>query len=154
MTLSAVAGAIANVISTRSTLVRTAIDPPPPVIQPSDLPCCYILTSDAQDGEGNDSQYRDSQYDLERRIFLVRVAVIQSGMGTPHIRESTVRPILDEVKGLLRGAPTLLDCPWVSKALVRGDSGIARLPDWDGDYIGFDVELIVWTYHSINYLEV
>lgn len=124
--------------------IRRAFDPPPPKLDSGDLPALWIFTDRSSIDAETDGIVNTS------RTFRIQVAVLTLSEGDPYTRETRCRPLLDLVSSKFQGTPTLRNLPFVRPmgASVLSDSGIVILPEFGGQFIGFEVRLQVQ--HFVN----
>lgn len=145
-TLETVPPAIA-VIARTVEGIATAKDPPPEAMETAILPCVYTLTGEAEDFPP------DSPEDVywETRTYRVQCAVLPRNQATPQTRELRIRPLIRLLKSALVSRPSLGNVRYVTRARVRGDSGPAILPEWDGKYLGFEIRIEVTSVVAVCY---
>jgi hypothetical protein len=114
-------------------------DPPPPTWDTAALPGHYILTGGADDTPMGD----DGGVVEESRIVRVQVPVVPLGQATPYERETRSRALLDALKQQYRIMCRSARITGVRSMRVLGDSGVVVLPEYDGQYIGFEIRLEV-----------
>lgn len=113
-------------------------DPPPPGWDTLSLPGQYVLT-----GAGSDSNGGDDGGDVyETRTYRVQVPVMPLGEGrNARERELRIRPILTEVKQRLRVVSRKARLTSVVRLRVTGDSGPVILNEYDGQFVGFEIQI-------------
>ncbi len=121
--------------------IKTAYDPPPASIPSGALPALYAFTGNAP----HDETAAGPNHVLVRRIYRVQVAALPIAQGQPSTRETTIRPLLQNVIEHFRKYPHLGKTARVRLARIVSDSGIVILPEWGGSYIGFEIRLEVQT---------
>jgi hypothetical protein len=122
------------------TPLRKSVDPPPENLDTAQLPCLWAFTGE---GEYDFNQISAENVISLRRIWRIQVACLTTAEGTPFTRETRVRPILTKTRDHFAGYPTLNGAIGVRNALITGDSGVAILPEYEGRFIGFQIDLTV-----------
>lgn len=138
-TIEDVAAALARVGGEVSG-ITAAVDPPPTALSPARLPLLYVLTGSAEDDAGQENSASGLNY--EKRTYRVRVAVTGVGQATANVRETRCRPLLGNLKAQYR-TQSGLGLKFVQKVAVTGDTGVGILPDYDEQYVGFEVQVTV-----------
>jgi hypothetical protein len=149
MTIATVCAAIAALgnANTGTLGITAAEDPPPATLDTAKLPLLYTFTGPAQYTDLGDD------FVIETRDYRVQVAVLPFGEASPQLREARVRPILVAVRTLYFSYPALGGVVGVQSALPLGDSGVVILPEWGGNYIGFELRLQVIEYAPRSFAE-
>ena len=114
--------------------IKSAIDPPPASIVTAQLPLLYVFTGEATYEWGDD-------HGVETRTYRIQVAVLPRNQATPQTREKRIRPLIAVVRDAVAARPQLGEVDGVLDAQVAGDSGPALLPEWDMQYLGFEVRV-------------
>jgi len=152
MTIALVCAAIKNVTSgltsvtsetVPTTLTVTAYDPPPLPMPNLVFPAVYTLTGGAQDETNADE-------DVETREYEVHCAIGPTTQTTLTIREYYIRALIPALKARLMkyegfGVAGVLD------VRITGDSGNTVLPEHDGVYVGFIIDLTITELISRTY---
>jgi len=146
MTLQAVITALVNAgdgqsiaVAGYDTYTIHGYDPPPPKWDTYEIPGLYVLTGASTDVPQGD----DGADVLENRAFHIQVPFMPVGASTPYSREVIGRPILDAMKLVYRDFARNGLVTGVFQMRVVNDSGIAILTEYDGQFIGFDIEMLV-----------
>lgn len=138
MSLTTVPPAIVDIVKTANGIYDGS-DPPPPKIDSAQLPFVYCLT---RDGEYNWTQ-GGTFIGEEIREFAIQVAVLPTSLGSPDEREPRCRVLIDAVRDVLAGYPSLGGTAGVIDTTVMGATGPAILPEFGGKFIGFEMRLSV-----------
>lgn len=124
------------------TYTLKAFDPPPPKLDTPELPALYVLSGNADDGTILGAQTID-----ELRTYRVQVAILTLGEGSAYNRETFCRPWIAKIKNLFHSHPglraPLSPTLFVHNSRVLSDTGVVVLPEFDGQFIGFEMRLQV-----------
>lgn len=113
-----------------------ASDPPPDKLDTAQLPAAWVFTGPAVD------EWSGHTLGQVTRQYAVQVAVLPVGQSTPGQREQRTRPFVEAVRARLAANPQLGGgVPWLLRASITGDSGLVLLPEFGGNYIGFELRL-------------
>lgn len=134
-----ICGKIVTTLGAAVSGIKRAFDPPPPKLDSADLPALWCFTGAAV----NDDEELGEDLILTRRSFRVQVAIIATGQGNPATREQLCRPLIEAVREKYYTTSSLRNLAWIQDVRVLGDSGIVVLPEYGGQFIGFEVRLEV-----------
>lgn len=119
--------------------IKKVYDPGPPNLVSDDLVCTWVYTDPAQYLDFDDDENQIQTV----RLFRIQTACLTIAQGDPYSRESTVRPLIDTMVRKFQGYSTLNNLPYVRSHRVVSDSGVVILPEYGGQFIGFEVRLSV-----------
>jgi hypothetical protein len=151
MSVKSVAEAIVALANTHKAALGLIIakDPPPPALDTASLPALYVWTGPAQ----YSASQLGADFTLETRLYRVQVAVAPEGEASPELLETRARPILTAVRDLYLGWPQLNRTTWIQSSAPISDSGVIILPEYGGNFVGFELRLQVAEHIKINYHE-
>jgi hypothetical protein len=151
--IGSVTGALKSILAGQTLTIGNAafrlnpFDPPPPKLDTADLVAAYTFTGSAS--YDYDSPGRG--HVRETRIYRVQFAVLTVAEATPELREVRVRPWLDLARARLSSYPTLNRLRYVERARPLRDTGVVILPEYGGNYLGFELQLSVTMDLPIEY---
>lgn len=128
--------------------ITTAEDPPPASMDTIKLPCLCVFTGRSQDDEGALGNYAT----LERRTYIVVVAIAPQAQGLDGESEETARTLIPTVKAHYRNRQSLESVTNVQSVRVTGDSGTILLRQYP-KHIGFEVYLEVAEYVTKSFVD-
>ena len=138
ITIDDVSKRIVQIAGTVAGIKRT-YDPAPPNMLSDDLVCSWVFTDPAQYLDFED----DENVIQTVRIFRIQTACLTIAQGDPYNRETIVRPLIDTMVRKFQGYSTLNNLSFVRSHRVVSDSGVVILPEYGGQFIGFEVRLSV-----------
>lgn len=128
-----------TVVANLVTYTLHPVDPPPPNWDTAALPGHYILTGGADD----ESMGGDGEVTQETRVLRIQIPVVPVGQATAHERETRSRAMLDTIKQRYRVVCRTARIAGVRSMRVMGDSGVVVLPEYDSQFVGFEIRLEV-----------
>jgi hypothetical protein len=114
-------------------------NPAPPKLDTAQLPAQFTFTGSA----AYDFSTPGRERVRETRIYRVQFAVITVAEATPELREARVGPWLNLARERLTAYPTLNRLRFVESARPLRDTGIVILPEYQQQYIGFEIQVSV-----------
>lgn len=133
--------------------ITSAFDPPPDVIDATDLPCILSWMGRATDNDTDGGNYVAT----ETRSFRIWCAVMARGQGMDSEAEQLCRKLIPLVKAAYRSRKSLYESglfegvDWLQDTRVTGDSGPAQLREYDAKFLGFEVYLDAIYYAEKEY---
>ncbi len=126
--------------------IRSANYPPLAKFPDSvELPSLWVFI-----GSGEHSK-RDPFTRDTTRIYRIQVACVVTTASNPFIRETVCRPLLETVIDYYDARPSLQLLNGIMNGKVVRDSGVTVLPEYDGQFTGFEVQFQVDEVRNVSF---
>lgn len=136
-------------IGTNISGIVSASDPPSLNLDTFEMPHLMVFAGPSTDDEGQGGD----DFTVETRLYRVVVAAMPHGQGVTLEAEALGRSLIQAVKEYFRARKSLENLEGVQHTRVLGDSGIIRIGEYDGKYLGFEVRLEVSLYVAKTYVD-
>ena len=123
-------------------------DPPLSAYDTAHLPTLYVLLGQAVNG-----RELGSGLTLETRQLRIQVPVSFVTASTPQQIETESRALIPALKTAFLARPNLGGLDGIQDVMVLGDSGTIILPEYGGQFIGFEIRIQFEYISSFAYVD-